>query len=94
MPISDDIKKIIKNLSKKSRLFIVSSTINKTIEDYLLRHCILKCFTEILGYDIEKSKVKKFKMLFDKYSINPQNAIFISDTSGDIKEAKEADSDI
>jgi phosphoglycolate phosphatase-like HAD superfamily hydrolase len=30
-------------------------------------------------------------MIFDKYSIDPKNAIFITDTSGDIKEAKEAE---
>jgi phosphoglycolate phosphatase len=88
--LADNIKTAIQNLSKDFKLFIVSSTINKTIEKYLLRHGIIKCFTEILGSDVEASKVKKFKMIFDKYLSDPTDSIFITDSSGDIKEAKEA----
>ena len=51
---------------------------------------MLKAFTEILGFDIETSKVKKFNMIFKKYNVAPNQAIFLTDTSGDINEAKEA----
>jgi phosphoglycolate phosphatase len=88
LPLKGNIKTALKALSSEFKLFIVSSTITNTISDYLKRHEIFDCFTEILGNDVETSKIKKFKMLFDKYKINPAEITFISDTSGDINEAK------
>jgi phosphoglycolate phosphatase len=90
LDIEQHIKDSLIKLSKEHRLFIVSSTVNSTIKEYLKRHELLEVFTEILGFDVEKSKVKKFNMIFDKYDISPNQAIFITDTSGDIVEAKEA----
>lgn len=71
-------------------MFIISSTTNSIINEYLERQGILNYFTEVFGCDAETSKVKKFKTLFKKYKILPAEAIFISDTAGDIKEAKQA----
>jgi len=88
--IDNNIKDCIVKLSKDYKLFIISSTINSIIEKYLKRHGLLDAFTEILGVDVETSKVKKFNMIFEKYNITPEQAIFLSDTSGDIYEAKEA----
>lgn len=81
-------KSTIEKLSQEYQLFIISSTRGDIIQSYLQRHEILSCFTEILGNEIEKSKIKKFQILFDKYNINQKDIIFITDTSGDIKEAK------
>lgn len=90
LSINPDIKDVIIKLSKKHRLFVISSTINSIIKEYFKRHGLLDAFTEILGFDIETSKVKKFNMIFKKYNINPRQTIFLTDTSGDINEAKEA----
>jgi len=90
LDIDKNVKDVIKNLSKDFKLFIVSSTINPIIEEYLVRHGILDCFTDIISHDIETSKVKRFQMIFKKYKISPNKTIFISDTSGDINEAQEA----
>ena len=49
----------------------------------------MQYFGDILGYDIETSKVKKFKTLFEKYNLNPKEVIFITDTVGDIDESRE-----
>lgn len=83
-------KKFIQKLAKEFQLYIVSSTDGKIIREYLCRHQILDCFIAILGNEIHTSKVKKFRMLFDQYNIDPKNVIFIADTLGDLKEAKEA----
>ena len=88
--IKQNIKEAIIKLSKNHKLFIVSSTINSIIEEYLERHGLLECFTKILGFDVETSKVKKFSMIFDEYKISPGQTIFLTDTSGDIEEAKKA----
>lgn len=90
LSIDQNIKDSIIKLSQDYKLFIVSSTINSIIEEYLKRHGLLEAFTEILGFDIETSKVKKFNMIFEKYNITPNQTIFLTDTSGDINEAKEA----
>ena len=90
LDIDTTTKEVILELSKTHNLFVVSSTIKSIIEKYLDRHGLLDSFTEILGSDTETSKVKKFKMIFNKYNISPDETIFLTDTSGDIKEAKEA----
>jgi len=90
LDIDQDIKDSLIKLSKEHKLFIVSSTTNPIIEEYLTRHGLLELFTEILGFDIETSKVKKFHMIFDKYNISPDKTIFLTDTSGDIDEARES----
>ncbi|MDO8668252.1 MAG: HAD family hydrolase [bacterium] len=88
--IDNKIKPVLKKISENFRLFIISSTTNSIINEYLRRHEILNYFTEVFGCDAETSKVKKFKTLFKEYKILPAEAIFITDTVGDIKEAKEA----
>ena len=88
--INRDVKSVIKKLRENFDLFIVSSTTESIIKAYLERLGMLDCFTEILGYETETSKVKKFKMIFKKYRVSPVESIFITDTAGDIKEAQEA----
>jgi phosphoglycolate phosphatase-like HAD superfamily hydrolase len=88
--INSEVKESVIQLSKQFPLFIVSSTINSIISDYLTRHNIRSCFEDILGYDIEKSKVKKFNMLFKANGYLPENAAFLTDTAGDIAEARES----
>jgi phosphoglycolate phosphatase len=88
--IDDRIKPVLKKISENFRLFIISSTTDLIINEYLGRHRILHYFTEVFGCDAETSKVKKFNLLFEKYQVAPTEAIFITDTSGDIKEARQA----
>lgn len=90
LDIEEEIKNSILKFSEKFRLFIVSSTASEIIKEYLKKHGLLECFEEILGYDVEHSKTKKFNSIFEKYFIHPAEAIFVTDTSGDIKEAKQA----
>lgn len=88
--IDPEVKESLVELSKKFPLFIVSSTISSIISNYLTRHGIRSCFEDILGCDIEKSKVKKFNMIFEANGYLPEAAIFLTDTAGDIAEARES----
>lgn len=90
MDLDKNVKEVIIKLSKNYKLFIVSSTINHIIEDYLERHQLLDYFEDIKGYAKEANKYEKFKQIFKEYHVLPQETIFITDTAGDIKEAKEA----
>jgi len=88
--IDTEIKKSILKFSENFCLFVVSSTMSEVIKEYLKKHDLLKYFEEILGYDVDPSKTRKFNSIFKKYSANPASAIFVTDTSGDVKEAKQA----
>ncbi|MCK5594161.1 MAG: HAD family hydrolase [Candidatus Aenigmarchaeota archaeon] len=87
LKIKDEIRQVLIELSKKYELFIISSGCAKNISDYLGNNGISKIFTEVLGFENHKSKVDKFKVLFDKYGLCHDNCVFITDTLGDILEA-------
>lgn len=67
---------------------IVSSTRTSNIEYFLSAHGMRDLFDDVLGSDVERSKVKKFKMLSEKYSVPLTEALFVTDTLGDLKEAE------
>lgn len=68
---------------------IVSSAWADTIKDFLDKEELLPYFQDILGADTHKSKVVKLNILLEKYAVKPENAVFITDTLGDILEAHE-----
>lgn len=77
----------IRKLAEKYTLIIVSSTASKPIDDYLVKVGLRECFTEILGADVDKSKVNKINASLKKYAVEPEEAFFITDTLGDMREA-------
>ncbi len=79
------IKETIRNLSKKHTLVVVTSTPEASIIKRLKEENLDKCFSAILGAKAGLSKETKFKKLQKKYD---KEIIFITDTLGDIKEAK------
>jgi phosphoglycolate phosphatase len=87
--IENDVRDALLKLSKKYDLFIVSSGGTKNINDYLGNNGIINIFKEVLGLEFDKSKVNKFKYLFNKYGLSNEECLFITDTLGDILEANE-----
>lgn len=83
------IQKLVVDLDKKYMLAVVSSTMSFHIEKFLTREKIEHCFVDILGADVHTSKVVKIKKLLEKYSIRADEAVFVTDTLGDIKEGNE-----
>ncbi len=81
------IKEIIYELENDYMMIIISSTITSPIEEFIARHELQNHFDWVMGSDVHKSKVEKIKMVFDKYNIEAKDCIFITDTSGDMKEA-------
>ncbi len=90
LPVIKGIPKILKVLSKKYRLIIISSTISSPISEWLNRRGLAKYFSEIMGSDVHKIKLEKIRMIFEKYGINSDNCVFVTDTLGDLHEAKKA----
>ncbi len=89
LSIEDILRNSIIKLSGRYILAIVSSSSNQYIEEFINKEKISECFSDISGANIHKSKVVKIKSLLDKYSIDPSNAVFITDTLGDVREANE-----
>lgn len=83
------ISEVIQTLSQSYQQVIVSSTISILIEKYLTFHGLQSYFDRIFGNEVSKSKVEKFKIVFDHYKVSPDNCVFITDTLGDLLEAKE-----
>lgn len=83
----DDVKSMLKELSKTNKIIVITSNITKTVKDYLLEKGINEV-DEIVGADIETSKIKKIQRIKSEY---PNSEIYyIGDTKGDIIEGKEA----
>ncbi len=89
LKIPDKLKKLVRDLSIDYVLAIVSSTPTTSIKNILEREDVLSSFEDILGSDVHRSKIIKLNMLLEKYKIIPNDTIFITDTIGDVKEAKE-----
>ena len=80
----------LKKLEKKYQLFVVSSGLEKAINKYLALGKWDRFFKKILGVETNKSKIKKINMLFSDYDLRPEECIFVTDTLGDVIEAKSA----
>jgi len=87
--INEDVKSHLIEIKQNFELFIVSSNWEEHLNMYLKNNSIGH-FSEVLGCDTDKSKVKKINMILDKYNLKADECIFITDTLGDLKEANTA----
>lgn len=83
------IKNVLKSLAQDYILTIVSSSSNIAVTSYLKKHNLNSYFADTLTMEVHASKVEKFKMIIKKYDITPNEALMITDTLGDIKEANQ-----
>lgn len=89
VPPREGFKQIIQDIYNKGiKIAFISSCYNKPLKKYLLKYGFSEYIAEVLGGDIEKSKVKKFNRIFNDLNITPQESIFITDTLGDLNEAE------
>lgn len=71
-------------------LSVVSSSLNAPILDYVKKHGLDHYFDDILGADVHKSKVVKIQQTLAKHQATASDAVFITDTLGDMREAEKA----
>lgn len=92
VPPREGFSELIKHLhSKGVKIAFVSSCYNKPLKAYLTKYELIDYVAEILGGDIEKSKVKKFVKILDDFEMSSKDAVFITDTLGDLLEAEKVD---
>lgn len=81
------LEKELAELTKKYQLLIISSTVDENVRYFLSLGGWQKYFQNIFGATTQKSKIKKFQMMFKQYHLQPKECLFVTDTIGDIKEA-------
>jgi len=89
--IHDILRDTILKLKDNYKLSIISSSWGDIISSFLKKENLTNYFDDILGFDIHTSKVVKIKSLLEKYNVLPKDAVFITDSLGDILESNECD---
>jgi phosphoglycolate phosphatase len=81
---------VLDELKKNNILIVISSNDSPTIQEALRLYNFNGIFQEILGSDFKFSKKEKILYAIKKYSVAPDDIYYIGDTTGDIKEGKQA----
>ena len=79
----------IKALKENYTLSIISSSSTDGIIRFLKANNLTEYFSDVLGRDSHHSKVEKMEMIFKKYHIGAGECVYVTDTLGDMREAKE-----
>jgi len=82
---------VLEKLATDNVLLVVSSNSRKVIGQILSRHKFDHYFDDILGADFMLSKVDKITHAMKEWEIGKERTYFVGDTTGDIREAREAD---
>lgn len=83
----EKIPEVLNRLAGMHLVYIISSNLTEAVRNFLIRESI-NSVQDILGADIEPSKVKKIKSVRLKHPTLP--VYYIGDTAGDVREGREA----
>jgi phosphoglycolate phosphatase len=86
----DAVVPVVRELHKNHCLIVVSSNDSASIKEALKLFHYDGYFREILGSDFMFSKKEKILYAIKKYQVTPQDIYYIGDTTGDIKEGRQA----
>lgn len=87
--LTKEVTQFLKELKKDFIILVVSSGPDEFLKKFFENNNATKLIDGIYGRDTAIKKSKKFKMILKKYDINEDEIIFVSDTAGDVVEAKE-----
>lgn len=91
LPTYEPVFELLKKLAQEYPLYIVTSNVSFMVERVMGENGVHNV-RDVLGIDKEPSKIKKFQKVMAQYP--GEKTLFVSDTKGDILEAKEADIDV
>lgn len=86
--VSKDVLHILKKLKKRYLLFIISSNKESVLHAFFEKENLQNLFDKIYGFETHKRKDIKFKLLLEEYNLGKNDVVFITDTLGDVLEAK------
>lgn len=78
----------LRSLAKDDALAVVSSNYAAPMRRLLRRDGVLPFFKVVSGADGGKSKTVRVKALLRRQAIAPKHAVYVTDTVGDVKEAR------
>ncbi|MFH1079644.1 MAG: HAD family hydrolase [Pseudomonadota bacterium] len=81
---------VIAAMNRRHCLAIISSGGEKTIRNQLTHFGFDGCFRTILGSDFLLSKIDKINHAVSAFQVDKDQAYYVGDTAGDIREAKTA----
>lgn len=81
------------NTHSQKTIVICSSSPREGIENFLQEKQIAQFIDDIYDVHLNPSKVEKLQMIMDKYEVKPADCIFVTDTVGDINEARKLNID-
>lgn len=91
VPLYKDIKEMLEMLHGMGHVLTINtSALGKNCLPLLQYSGIEELFDFVGTKEVAASKVEKFRIIKDKYSVIEEDMIFITDTLGDIREADEA----
>ena len=86
----DGTKKLLLGLSEKHSLSVNSSMGSERLRQVIDTEGLAACFSDILGFNLLQNKTAKINGLLKKYGASPKDALFVTDTLGDIREGTTA----
>ena len=86
----DAVRPVLQELKKNHCLIVISSNDAPTIQEALRLYDFNGIFQEILGSDFMFSKKEKILYTAKKYNATLHDIYYIGDTTGDMKEGKQA----
>lgn len=86
----DAIRPVLRKLKENHPLVVISSNDTPTINEALRLYDFERIFDDVLGSDFMLSKKEKILYVIKKYSVTLSDIYYIGDTTGDIKEGKQA----
>jgi phosphoglycolate phosphatase len=86
----DAIRPVLRELAKNHPMIVISSNDTPTISEALRLYDFEGIFQEILGSDFMLSKKDKILYAAKKYNATISDIYYIGDTTGDMKEGKQA----
>lgn len=88
VPLYDGVQELLNNLYSKGYILTINtSALERNCLPLLESSGIKSLFDFIATTEVSKSKVEKFKIIQEKYSVSNKDMLFITDTLGDIREA-------
>lgn len=70
-------------------LTINSSSSGSGVNNFLEKYDLKKYFVEVMTREVCKSKAEKFNLILNKFKIKASQAVMVTNTVGDVKEARE-----
>lgn len=90
-PLVPGVSAVLKTLHKNGfKLYIVSNTSSRNIEEFLTSHQLIDIFDKINGYEILRSKKSRVTDIIAEDDLQKNDCVFVTDTADDVYEAKAA----